>query len=103
VVLSGCATAAPPEQPRQQSQGPQDVAREIVGALPSLGLQKWAALTPEQHDNLVRAAEPFLLKWNSDGDRLALSVVLSTFSALWNALTPEPAVHCTLLENIVCY
>ena len=101
VVLAGCATPPPPMP--QQSQNPWGVAREIAGALPPLGLQKWAALTPDQQDELVRAAEPFVLKWASEADRRALSVVLATFSAMWNARTPPPAVHCTLLEHIVCY
>jgi len=97
--LAGCASAPPPPH----SPDAWDGAREIVGGLPPLGLQKWTALTPAQQDDLVRAAEPFLLKWNTDADRRVLSVILATFSAMWNARTPAPDVHCTLLEHMVCY
>ncbi len=99
VVLAGCATAPPGQQSPDAWSG----AREIVGALPSLGLQKWMSLTPEQQEELVRAAEPFLLKWNAEGDHRALGVILTTFSAMWNVRTPAPAVHCTLLDHIVCF
>jgi len=97
-LLTGCASSPP-----QQSSDAWEGAREIVGALPPIGLQKWTALTPEQQDELVRSTEPFLLKWNREADRRVLSVILATFSSMWNARTPEPAVHCTLLEHIVCY
>ena len=98
LLLAGCASAPP-----QQSPDAWDGAREIVAALPRLGREKWTALTSEQQNDLVRAAEPFLLKWNAEADRRVLSVILATFSAMWNARTPPPAVHCTLLEHIVCY
>ena len=80
-----------------------EAARELVGALPSAGLEKWTSLTPEQQDEIVRAAEPFLLRWRSASDTRALGVVLTTFSAMWNARTPPPSVHCTFFEHIVCY
>jgi len=101
LLLSGCASSQSSEP--QQPQDAWDGAREIVGALPPIGREKWTALTPQQQNELVKAAEPFLLKWNSEADRRVLSVILATFSAMWNARTPAPAVHCTLLEHIVCY
>jgi len=101
LLLSGCASSqsSAPQQPLDAWDG----AREIVEALPPLGHEKWTALTPEQQNELVKAAGPFLMKWNSEADRRVLSVILATFSAMWNARTPAPPVHCTLLEHIVCY
>ena len=102
MVPAACATAPPPPAPPEPGDA-WAAAREIVGALPPAGLRKWASLSPEQQDEIVRAAEPFLLRWMAASDTRALGVVLTTFSAMWNERTPAPSVHCTFLQHIVCY
>jgi hypothetical protein len=79
------------------------LAHEVVAGLPSRGQQKWASLTVEQQEEIIRIAEPFLLRWNAQRDPRALAVVLSTFSSAWNAKAPADPVHCTLLDTIVCH
>ncbi len=99
LVLAGCAAASPtPDRPRAW-----DVAQDVVAALPPDGRQKWQSLTEDQRKEIARTAEPFLLKWRTEGDPLALAVVLKTFSALWNAAAPQNPVHCTVVGTIVCY
>jgi len=95
LLLAGCAAASPtPDRPR---------AWDVVATLPPEGRQKWGSLTEDQRKEIARTAEPFLLKWRTEGDPLALDVVLKTFSAMWNAAAPQNPVHCTVIGNIVCY
>ena len=99
LLLAGCAAASPTlDRPRVW-----DVAQDVVASLPPEGRQKWRSLTEDQRKEIARTAEPFLLKWRTEGDPLALDVVLKTFSAMWNAAAPQNPVHCTVVGNIVCY
>ena len=99
LLFAGCAAASPtPDRPRAW-----DVAQDVVAALPPEGREKWRSLTEDQRKEIARTAEPFLLRWRTEGDPLALDVVLKTFSAMWNAAAPQNPVHCTVVGNIVCY
>ena len=99
LLLAGCATAAaPPDRPSAW-----DIAQDVVAALPPEGRQKWRSLTEDQRKEIARTAEPFLVKWRTEGDTLALTVVLKTFSALWNAAAPQNPVDCTVVGTIVCF
>ena|GEM_PF-2374113 len=100
LLLAGCAAASPPPDDRPSAW---DVTQDVVTALPPEGQQKWRSLTEDQRKEIAGTAEPFLLKWRTEGDPLALDVVLKTFSAMWNAAAPQNPVHCTLVGNIVCY
>ena len=99
LLLVGCAPASPtPDRPRAW-----DVAQDVVAALPPEGLRKWRSLTEDQRQEIARTAEPFLLKWRTEGDPLVLGVVLKTFSAMWNAAAPQNPVYCTVVDSIICY
>jgi len=99
LLLTGCAAAsAPPDRPTAW-----DVAQDVVATLPPEGQQKWRSLTEDQRKEIARTAEPFLLKWRSEGDPLAFDVVLKTFSAKWNVVAPQNPVYCTVVGNVVCY
>ncbi len=97
--LAACATA----EPSASRADAWDVAQRVIGMLPPRGQAKWASLSAAQQAEVVALAEPFLLRWNADRDRRHLAVILSAFTAGWNARAPEPAVTCTLLETVQCY
>ena len=99
LLFAGCAAASPtPNRPRAW-----DVAQDVVAALPPEGREKWRSLTEDQRKEIARTAEPFLLRWRTEGDPLAFDVVLQTFSAKWNAAAPQNPVHCTVVTSVVCF
>lgn len=99
LLATGCQPAPTADRPPATWQ----IARDVVARLPARGQHKWASLTEAQRDEIVRTAEPFLLRWSAGRDARALAVVLSTFSSAWNAKAPADPVHCTLLDTIVCH
>ncbi len=98
LCFTACATAStrPPEIDAWAA------ARDLVAALPPAGQDKWGRLTRERQDEIVRTAEPFLVRWKA-GDSQALAVVLGTFSSLWNDENEPAPVHCSVWDRIICY